>query len=51
MWSQNSLASSFTDVFLVVAIKCAILLKQPHTTKIALYSWTNGSLAIKSANM
>jgi len=51
MWSQNSLASLSTDVFSVVAMKCAILLKQSHTTKIALYLWANGSLVMKSAEI
>jgi len=51
MWSQNSFASPSADVFSVVAIKCAILLKQLHTTRIASYPWAKGSLVIKSANI
>ena len=43
--------SPSTDVFSVVAIKYAILLKQLHTTRIASYSWANGNLVIKSAEM
>ena len=43
--------SSFTDVFSVVAIKYTILLKQSHTTKIALYPWASGSLVMKSAEI
>ena len=43
--------SPSADVFSVIAIKCAILLKQLHTTKIALYLWASGSSVIKSANI
>ena len=32
-------------------MKCAILLKWSHTTKIVLYPWANGSLVIKSAEI
>ena len=43
--------SPSTDIFSVVAIKYAILLKRLHTTKIASYPWASGSLVIKSADM
>jgi len=32
-------------------MKCAILLKQLYTTKIASYLWANGSLVMKSAEI
>ena len=43
--------SPSADVFSIMTIKCAILLKQLYTTRIALYPWANGSLVIKSAEM
>ena len=50
-WSRNSFVSPFADVFSIVAIKCAILLKWLHTTKIVLYPWAKGSLVIKSTDI
>ena len=42
---------SSADIFSIVAIKCAILLNQSYTTKMALYSCASGSLVMKSAEI
>ena len=50
-WSLNSLASSSTNVFFVVAIKCTILLNQSYTTKIVLYLHARGNFMMKSTKI
>jgi len=51
MLSLNNLASSSTNVFSVVGIKCTIFVNLLTNTKIELYPCASSNLVIKSAEM
>ena len=51
MLSLNNHTNPTANVFSVVGIKCAILVRQSHTTKIVLYPCTSGNFTMKSALM